>query len=206
MTQQNNNSDNQNNMDRDADMDNNYDTDTENEYDDDYADEIIYEADEESNTKYNITLCEIFNKLIHGKSNTEVNTHYLTICRFKELDMTVINDMATLYNSSIMERSRQFTPHNSIRNYGTMISSQNYIKPEIGENIYLESGHCVCIIKTVWLKLIQRAWKKNYKMKKDINQRRHSLTAINYRKVTGNWPENCRYLPTLKGMLSKLSK
>ena len=77
--------------------------------------------------------------------------------------------------------------------------------PEIGENIYLPSGHCICIIKTIWLKLIQRAWKKTYKNRINVIQKRCSIHSIRTRVITGNWPENCRYLPNIRGILSGLT-
>jgi hypothetical protein len=168
--------------------------------------EILYEPDEVSSTKYNIILCELFNELIHGKTNTVVVSHYLNICSLKELDIQVINEMCDMYNIEYTQRMNRITPHKYIKNYANIIMRPNYIKPEIGENVQLESGHCVSVIKTIWIKLIQRAWKKIYKIKKDTIQKRSTITAINYRKVTGTWPDNCKYLPTLKGMLNKLSR
>jgi hypothetical protein len=183
--------------------DNDYNSDDEVFYEDD---EIIYEADEVSTTKNNIILCELFNELIHGKSNTVVVKHYLNICSLKKLDIQVINEMCNMYNNEYIQRMHIITPHKFIKNYANIIMRPNYIKPEIGQNIHLESGHCVSIIKTIWIKLIQRTWKKIYKMKKDVIQKRCTITAINYRKIKGTWPDNCSYLPTLKGMLNQLAK
>jgi len=187
--------------------DNDYNSDDSNEtYGTDNEGEIFYEDGEVTTTKYNIVLCELFNNLIHGKTNKTVIKHYLTICTLKEFDINAINEICNMYNREYIQRIDTITPHKFIKNYVNIITRSNYIRPEIGENIHLESGHCVSIIKTIWIKLIQRTWKKIYKMKKDVIQKRHTITAINNRKVTGFWPENCRYLPTLKGMLSPLSK
>jgi len=183
--------------------DNDYNSDDEMFYEEN---EIFYEADEVSATKYNIILCELFNELIHGKSNTVVVNHHLNICSLKDLDIPVINEICNMYNNEYAQRMHRITPHKLIKNYTNIIMTPNYIKPEIGENIKLESGHCVSIIKTIWIKIIQRVWKKIYKMKKDIIQKRRTITAINYRKIEGIWPDNCRYLPTLKGMLNQLIK
>jgi hypothetical protein len=175
-------------------------------YDSDYVEEeVFYEEGEECNTKYNIILCEIFNSLIHGKSNSEVSSHYLNICTFKQLNMDAVEDMCNLYNEGYLERINQLSHHKFIRNYHNIITNPNYIKPEIGEKIYLPSGHCVCIIKTIWLKLIQRAWKKIYKNRIDIIKKRYTIHALRTRETTGEWPENCRYLPSIRGMLSGLS-
>ena len=82
-----------------------------------------------------------------------------------------------------------------------MVTSPNYIKPEIGQVINLESGHSVCIIKTMWLKVIQRTWKKVYKTRTQIIKRRCCFQSLKCREITGYWPDSCRYLPSLQGML-----
>jgi hypothetical protein len=184
---------------------NGYNSDDTDDTDDSAREEVFYENDEISNTKYNIILCEIFNNLIHGKSNSEVNKHYLNICTFKQLNMKIINEMCELYNDGYIERSNALSRHKIIRNYHNIITHPNYIKPEIGEKINLPSGHCICIIKTLWLKIIQRAWKKVYQTRKNVIRQRCTIDALNYRRITGKWPENCNYLPDIRGMLSELS-
>ena len=187
---------------------NNSDNENNSEYSD-YDDEEVFfeegEENEECNTKYNIILCEIFNSSIHGKSNSQVTSHYLNICTFKKLNMIAVEDMCNLYNQGYLERINHLSHHKFIRNYHNIITNPNYIKPEIGEKIYLPSGHCVCIIKTIWLKLIQRAWKKTYKNRINVIQKRCSIHSIRTRVITGNWPENCRYLPNIRGILSGLT-
>jgi hypothetical protein len=186
---------------------NNNNNNNDDEYDSEAEDEeIFYQDNEISCTKYNIVLCELFNSLIHGKTNSEVNKHYLNICTFKQLNMDAIYELCELYNEGYIERINIVTPHKFIRNYENIITRSDYIKPEIAEIIYLESGHNVCIIKTIWLKLVQRAWKKNYERRKNIIRQRCSLESLEYRRITGNWPDNYRYLPGLRGMLSSLLK
>lgn len=194
------------NTDSDNNSDVTYDILYNSDYDSDYEEEYVFiEEDDKCNTKYNIVLCEIFNNLIHGKSNFKVDGHYLNICTFKRLNMNVVVDVCNLYNQIYLERNYYLSHHKFIRNYHNIITKPNYIKPEIGENIYLQSGHCVCIIKTIWIKLIQRAWKKTYKNRMNIIKKRCSIEAIKTRTITRNWPENCRYLPDIRGILSGLS-
>ena len=77
----------------------NTDSDNNSDYDSDYEEEYVFiEEDDKCNTKYNIVLCEIFNNLIHGKSNFQVDGHYLNICTFKRLNMNVVVDVCNLYN------------------------------------------------------------------------------------------------------------
>lgn len=178
------------------------DYDSDDSYDSDYYEELIYDYDENSATKYNIVLCELYNSKLHGKTNNnDVNNNYLLINRIKKLDINFINSLTKGLNNDYIERQQQIIPHKFIKNYENIITRPNYIKPEIGETITLQSGHIVCIIKTLWIKLIQRAWKRIYNIRTQMFKMRCQVRSLKYREVTGRWPENCRYFPTLQGLL-----
>jgi hypothetical protein len=70
--------------------------------DDDYEEFLLendnlYEPEEESLTRYNIILCELYNSKIHGTldNKKEENIGYLVCCRFKNLDTELIEDMSS---------------------------------------------------------------------------------------------------------------
>lgn len=163
--------------------------------------EIIYEPEESSLTRYNILLCELYNTRVHGDVTSDVLYHYIVNTRYKELNMYLIMQDAHFINNEYIYMYNQ--NHDIYRNYRNMILD-NYIKPEIGECIYLRSGHCVAILKTYWIRLIQRAWKNILKKRKNIFQKRCYPTSLSYREITGRWPESCLKYPTLKGMISNL--
>ena len=73
--------------------------------------------------------------------------------------------------------------------------------PELAECIILPTGERVCIIKTIWLKLIQRKWKYIYKKRMEVWNKRKSVKALIFREINGKWPNACNYYPNLKGML-----
>lgn len=129
---------------------------------DDNDDDVMYEPDEQSPTKYNIVLCELYNDKIHG-NNENSTTHYLVIGMFKCLDIRCLREMSSLYNRSYVEKINTITPHSHIRNYGNIVVRPYYVKPEIAQCILLSSGEQICIIKTIWIRLIQRAWRNVYK-------------------------------------------
>jgi hypothetical protein len=144
------------------------------------VDDLIYEPEENSLTKYNIVLCELYNKDYHGYFDGEINEHYLALTRFKKYDNNYIN---------IYRRN------NPLR-----------FKIEIAECLYLPSSHCVSILKTHWLKLVQRTWKKIYKHRKQTLLLRSHPNSLKYREIHGRWPNSCSNYPILKGMLSYLSR
>jgi hypothetical protein len=94
--------------------------------------------------------------------------------------------------------------HDIFRNYKQIITMDNYIKPEITECIYLNTGHCVAILKTFWLRLVQRKWKNIIKERNIIIKKRCNLNSLRHREITGKWPQDCLKLPQFKGMLSPL--
>jgi hypothetical protein len=176
--------------------------------DDDYEEylfdnENLLEPEEPSLTRYNIILCEIYNSKMHGSlenSSKEENIGFLVCCRFKKLDIGLIEDISSEliggYHPSIRNSN-----HNIYRNYRNIISRPNYFKPEIAQCVYLESLHCVAILKTFWIKLIQRTWKRIVAERKRILNERCSVKSLRHREINGKWPTTCNYLPSFKGML-----
>ena len=178
------------------------------EYDDD-DDSVVYSSEENSKTRYNIILCELYNEVLHGETNDMLlKTSYLVYCRFKNLDMDYIDDFTEDFNayylSMINDNHKSVDNHSIFRNYKNIISRENYIKPEIAECKYLENNECVAILKTFWIKIIQRVWKNIIKTRKDVIKKRININAINVRELTGKWPISCRHYPELKGMLTSI--
>lgn len=93
--------------------------------------------------------------------------------------------------------------HPTIRNYKNIIAKSNYIKPEIAEYIVLPTHEAVAILKTFWIRIIQRAWKKIFQIRKDVIKRRCCPGAISTFQLTGKWPSSCVHLPGLKGLIIK---
>jgi hypothetical protein len=131
-------------------------------------------------------------------SNDEENTKLIDLYRYKY---------------SVLFRSTSFmnNDHCLIRNYHNIIKSFYYIQPHIVECIYLpEPGsECVAILKTFWLKIVQRVWKKIYKQRMDLLK---SVPMLRMREIVGvncNGYNNCfRYdkihIPGIRGMLHEL--
>ena len=191
----NNNGDNGNDSDSDSDSDSELDSDEENQ--------LYIDPDQPKRSRFNIVLCELYNKS-HG-NNKNLYYYYLNIYSFKSLNMYLINKISKIHNThynSIIN----FNSLSVIKNYEYIVKNENYIKPQIAENIVLESGHCVCIIKTIWIKLIQRTWRKIYALRKDVISKRCKIESLIFRETTGKWPNTCIYFPGLKGMLSSLQK
>jgi hypothetical protein len=109
-----------------------------------------------------------------------------------------------VHNNYYHEQISSTLKHNIIRNYQNIIARSDYIKPEIAECIVLPSQHNIAIIKTIWIKLIQRKWKKIYAEREQIIKKRLQFASLYTRELTGKWPLHCARLPTIYGMLNEL--
>ena len=85
--------------------------------------------------------------------------------------------------------------HPTIRNYNNIIKDKNYIKLDIVYIDKLAGDETVGYIKTFWIKLIQRRWKKIYKQRQDILKQRMLPKSIREREITGKWPKGLRIWP-----------
>lgn len=156
--------------------------------DDDYTDddtppyivcrEQEYDPEENSRTKFTIVFC---NEYLHNplcpEDDAIVGGHFITYGRLKQLNIAYIR-------------------------YLQMGSADIYTaRLEIAQCIDLPSGYRVSIIKTIWLKIIQRAWKKIYAIRKSVIQSRMHMQALLYKQLNGKWPQHCDYLPGLRSML-----
>ncbi len=183
------------------------------EYDVDYDDDdsVVYDSDEASVTRYNIILCELYNEGLHGETTDAlVKSSYLVYCRFKQLDTDYIDDYTDDFNayyiSLINDRHAAIDNHSIYRNYKNIISRENYIKPEIAECVYLENQECVAILKTFWIKIIQRTWKNVIKSRKDIIKKCSNLNYLKQREITRSGNNVGVFYPELRGMLSSLKE
>jgi hypothetical protein len=174
--------------------------------------------------KYDYVLCQIHYPYLHGKtedSDPNIENHYILIGKFNyktgyeytcyeyeyeddteddtfENSIPTINDVIKIYKSYYKNfiKNNHFKPHPTIRNfYNIIFKYNNYIKPEIGQCIVLNTGESICILKTFWIRIIQRVWKKVFKNQKTMILNRIKdafLYEIGKKKFI---------LPGLKGML-----
>ena len=76
-------------------------------------------------------------------------------------------------------------------------------KPEINilQLHILNDGTYSVVIKTFWLKIIQRKWKKIFNERKQILSKRKQLSSMLHREIHGSWPNSMRSMPGLLGLL-----
>ena len=147
----------------------------------------------------NLVLCELYNPKLHHYSDLEedwkdVATHWLNIYTIP------INYNKSKINKYIkqLKNNLKLYSHPYIRNYENIIIHKKYFQIHLVKNIELPTGETICIIKTYWLRIIQRTWKRIYKERKEMIEKRKNINSIIYSQVYGKWPENCLCIPKLK--------
>jgi hypothetical protein len=123
-----------------------------------------------NNNKFKLAICKRFNAELYGKdenSSPDIENHYLIIYTI-ELEEFYNNEYINLLQDG---------------------------KLDIIKCDELSGLEQVGYINTFWLKIVQRRWKKIYKMRQDMIKARSSLQALNERKLTGKWPKHLRVWP-----------
>lgn len=144
---------------------------------------------------FQLILCELHCPDIHGKtedSDPNIENHYIVYDTFDpitkishslegfdaddfEFDSitdceTIDEHLVVLYDEMAFLKMIYSKPltitHPSIRNYKQFIARPDYIKEEIAETILLPSGEMVAILKTCWLRIFQRKWKRIFREKR----------------------------------------
>jgi len=69
----------------------------------------------------------------------------------------------------------------------------------------LRNGTYTVIVKTHWLRLVQRRWKNIYKKRMDIIRKRCLPSSQMHAQRTGKYPFGLNILPSISGMMSEFS-
>jgi hypothetical protein len=70
----------------------------------------------------------------------------------------------------------------------------------------LPDGSYSVIVKTHWLKIIQRNWKRVFKARSQILLKRRSVQSLYNLQISGRYPAGLNSMPSIHGMLWNLNK
>jgi hypothetical protein len=114
---------------------------------------------------YNLILCEIYHPSkynIDSNSDENLETQIIVIYSYKYNGIKSLSNM----NKDIkyIKKIRMFiyeSLHPCIRNYNNI--NKKLLNIQIAKKVILKGGECVAILKTFWIKIIQRTWKKVFR-------------------------------------------
>lgn len=152
-------------------------------YDSDYEDELLEIFD------YDLTQRELYG------FHLEAEKYYIgSFCNESNnliVSITITSGTFFKYPANII--------CNYLHDFSIMMSTSSnihIIKLDIGTDDVFNA-----ILKTFWLKIIQRKWKKIYKQKQDVIRKRKSLSSIRNREIHGCLKDGTDYYPSIYGML-----
>ncbi len=165
-------------------------------YDDLCDDDSIYQDNDKEANKY--YLGSIYKEIL----NTFSEKSYIVIHNSFSRKFLMSYNYNTL--NFYLCYSRYMSPYNNYFNKKKSNNSyvSNMEKIEIiktGED-YEETGSI--IIKTFWLKMVQRSWKKTYKQRLEWIKKNYSIQGLRFREINGR--NKYGHIPTIRGMLSHL--
>jgi len=70
----------------------------------------------------------------------------------------------------------------------------------------LEDGTYSVVLKTHWIRLVQRHWRKTYQQRKRVIRGRRNLANLRHREVYGRWPHGLNRVPSLHGLMQEYKK
>ena len=149
-----------------------------------------------------IGICDIYHPRIHGKtlaSSTSINLHYIVNCIIETDDFMMKPRSETsapvlehIYHCDLDYLTRmykkitfanKYIKHPIIENYDAIIRKNDYIKIDIIETHMLEGMEEIAILKTHWLRLIQRKWKRLYRIKMEKIKKKISYHYLRRREI-----------------------
>ena len=137
-------------------------------------------------------LCEIYHPHFHGE-NVDIPFLYTSFIYMQPISpeefynsdfKDVLQQWKSLIHQSLSNYTENELKHPHIRNYLTLMRNNIYMRPHIVSKFELDTGHTLCIIKTIWLKIFQRKWKKYYQAKISSFKQPHKLMK---RSILGHW-------------------
>lgn len=124
-------------------------------------------------------------------------THYIGLCSY------LPDRRLTLYANAIRPQTLFKYSHAHSLSYLQLYSIIKIRNPSIDvmQLVILADNTYTVIVKTHWLRIVQRTWKKVFQLRKTVLNKRMQLGSIRLFELSGKYPADATYMPTLSGML-----
>jgi hypothetical protein len=91
--------------------------------------------------------------------------------------------LTRMYKKISVANANKYIRHPLIENYDAIIRKDDYIKIDIIETHILDGMEEIAILKTHWLRLIQRKWKRLYRIKMEKIKKKISYHYLRRREI-----------------------
>jgi hypothetical protein len=162
---------------------------------------IIIEFDQYSDsTNDDNTIDEIFRKeQVHLDSPKQSGCYYIGLHKHIRYDnlLLLLNTISikSFYKYSYIHVLKYLYYYSIVRLFQPNI--------EIMKLSILADGTYTVVLKTHWLRLVQRHWRKVFNMRKEIMKKQMRISSILYREIYGTFPSDISRLPRLDGLMSQ---
>lgn len=170
----------------------------------DDGDDVIIEFDDFSDDEEDeIAIERIYNEdCYHLDSEKTHGKYYIGLCKY------IARPKLFLMLNSVSPRTYFRYQYFHVLKYLYYYSSVRFQCPkiEIMKLEVLDDGTYSTILKTFWIRIIQRHWRNVFKKRQEIFKGRTNLNSILIREVTGRYPYGLNVLPSFIGMLRHYAK
>ena len=156
------------------------------------------DADDDDDDELENTLDIFLEDAAHLYMEKQDQQYYIGFCkpiRRPNLILMVNSVSPNTFFHHSFERIYQY-----LQNYSTMIIRSP--KMEIMQLHITNDEVYSIVIKTHWLRLVQRHWKRLFKTRAEILRIRMTPQALRIMEITGKFPFGLRTLPDLRGMMN----
>lgn len=162
--------------------------------DDSYSDPSGYDTDDSTEENYD----HIYQlEAAFAESEKQHGQYYIGICKIIRNELIYVNAISNLMVFSLpYDYALNYLYYYSIIHLDFCSIKMNIMKLDIASD-----GTYNVILKTFWLRLIQRNWKRVFKERKEILQTRANPTAQYYFSLRGKYPEGLNHLPSIYGLM-----
>jgi len=159
----------------------------------------------------------------HIEEFKENDTYYIGVCyrETKEsrinstsiiIEMSISNKLFLKYSYDLIykllggENLNKDEPYNKLYKHWLYYHKNRELQIQIFKTNYKNLDQSPfnwdlgVIIKTYWLRLVQRTWKRIYKERTQIIKKRMHPNSLHHRSLHGKWPIGLNYLPSLLDM------
>lgn len=149
-----------------------------------------------NHSKYVLGFCDLYHPVLHGAINIDEEDVlsrflYITDIDLQSSEQMVVQRIWNLQRCINDNGGVDTLNHPIIRNYHRYAFHNYNVEPQIIEIFDGPHDYTTAIIKTHFLRLLQRKWKKIYAERKRVIALRKHPKSIQFLRLHGRWPANC---------------